>query len=788
MKRSKKSVVYFILLLVLITAFLFGFYGKIIISPNSYLFNSQGDGIKSYYTYAYYIQDNKSFINFEGMNYPYGDNFTYTDCHPVLSFLLKLLHPVFPGLSTYSIGILNLWMILSLGLTVFVLYFLFRELKVSHLLSALGAMGIMALSPQIFRITGHYALSYSFFIPLTIYLLVLYEKGLKRKKISIFIAFSILFYFTIHAYLGMVAATMVLAYMVINILAELIRQRKITVKKQLILFLSAVLPVLAYYVFVKITDTHTGRTTNPWGISEYHAELGSIFLPVISPLDKIKNALFPGVLQPWEGWSYIGLITTLVLVLFLLFSIVSSIKTKSVSLNKNWVENITLRQLFVASIFILIFSLYVPFRWHGFERMINYFDFIKQFRSIGRFAWVFYFVSTILIICTAEKWFQWLIRKKMRIPAYILIMAIPLSLFGEGFYHHAYVSKGVIQSPNLFDNKQLPETLRKDIESVNIYHYQAILPFPFFCIGSENYGKTADEKIYKYTFLFSYYTNLPIIGGSMSRSSIPETKNIMQLMGSNFYKKNIRNDLPNDKAFLIVCLNGFTDNTEAGYLEKAALLVHRDEYSLYEINPAAFFENTATNEIEKFNSEKNKLLEKDGFLVSDTSLYFKFIDFENENPVISFEGSNGCYSGLQKDYNILFSIEKGKLPLNKKFTARFWMYNEGKNYGQDCLSGMFFFQRKIGDQLEWLQPFAHATNSHEINGNWSMVEISFENTDANASYELVLKGSDIAEKTIYIDGLLFYDNDLTIYKVYDFRNRTTLYHNNHWIDFPESSR
>jgi len=788
MKRSKKSVVYFILLLALITAFLFGFYGKIIISPNSYLFNSKGDGIKSYYTYAYYIQDNKSFINFEGMNYPYGDNFTYTDCHPFLSFLLKLLHPVFPGLSTYSIGILNLWMILSLGLTVIVLYFLFRELKVNHLLSALGAMGVMALSPQIFRITGHYALSYSFFIPLTIYLLVLFEKGIKRKRIFFFILFSIFFYFTIHAYLGMVAATLVLAYLAINILAELIRQRKISVKKQLLLFLSAVTPVLAYYLFVKITDTHIGRTTNPWGISEYHAELGSVFLPVISPLDKIKNALFPGVLQPWEGWSYIGLATTLILFLFIVFSIANSVKTKSLTLNKNLVENMTLRQLFIASIFILVFSLYVPFRWHGFERMINNFDFIKQFRSIGRFAWVFYFVSTIMIICITEKWVQWLLRKKMRIPAYILIMVIPLTLFGEGFYHHSYVSKEVIQSPNMFDNKQLPETLRKDIESVNIFHYQAILPFPFFCIGSENYGKTADEKIYKLTFLFSYYTKLPVIGGSMSRSSINETKNIMQLMASNFYSKNIRNDLPNDKPFLIICLNGYIDKTETDYLEKAALLVHRDEYNIYEINPEAFFENTAAKEIEKFNSVKNNLLEKDGFLVSDTSLYFKFIDFGNESSGISFEGTNGCYSGLQKDYNTLFSIETGKLSLNKKYTARFWMYNEGENYGQDCLGGMIFFQRKIGDQLEWLQPYANATNSHEINGNWSMVEISFENTDINASYDLVLKGSDIAEKTIYIDDLLFYDNDLTIYKVYDFRNKTTLFHNNHWIDFPARNR
>ncbi|HPS28174.1 MAG TPA: hypothetical protein PK269_11250, partial [Bacteroidales bacterium] len=82
MKLKKKSLVYFVILLLLITAFLYGFYGKVIIHPNAFIYGNQGDGMKNYYTYAYYIQNNQSYTNFEGMNYPYGENFTYTDCHP----------------------------------------------------------------------------------------------------------------------------------------------------------------------------------------------------------------------------------------------------------------------------------------------------------------------------------------------------------------------------------------------------------------------------------------------------------------------------------------------------------------------------------------------------------------------------------------------------------------------------------------------------------------------------------------------------------------------------------
>ena len=110
------------------------------------------------------------------------------------------------------------------------------------------------------------------------------------------------------------------------------------------------------------------------------------------------------------------------------------------------------------------------------------------------------------------------------------------------------------------------------------------------------------------------------------------------------------------------------------------------------------------------------------------------------------------------------------------------MYNDGENFGQDCLGGTIFFLKRKGDQVEWLNPFANAGSSHEINDKWSLVELSFDHTDVDASYELQLKGSDISEKTFYLDDLLFYDNDLKIYKILNTKNKTTLFKNNHRIE------
>ena len=87
-KYSKAILLTFILLFTLF------FYHDVILSPNSYLFGSSGDGIKNYFTLATHIKEN-SLTQSTAMNYPYGEHFLYLDCHPALSLFLltKITYP-----------------------------------------------------------------------------------------------------------------------------------------------------------------------------------------------------------------------------------------------------------------------------------------------------------------------------------------------------------------------------------------------------------------------------------------------------------------------------------------------------------------------------------------------------------------------------------------------------------------------------------------------------------------------------------------------------------------------
>ncbi len=91
-----------LIVIIVSSLFLVIFYGDFFYKPNAHLFNVSGDAIKNYYTYvAHSKHDN--YIEFEQMNYPYGENFLYLDCHPLLTIIIKTIANVFPAINNYTV-------------------------------------------------------------------------------------------------------------------------------------------------------------------------------------------------------------------------------------------------------------------------------------------------------------------------------------------------------------------------------------------------------------------------------------------------------------------------------------------------------------------------------------------------------------------------------------------------------------------------------------------------------------------------------------------------------------
>lgn len=760
-------------LLLLSVLFISHFYKEVIFHPNDYSFSVKGDGVKNYFVYASFIKNNEASLEYQQMNYPYWEGLLFVDAHPLFSLPLNLANNWFPWISDNSIGLLNLLMIFSLVIAAYYLKKIFDLLHVHQLLGLLGAFSITLLNAQIFRLHGHFSLSYGFFVPVIIYYLLKIHFGARNYKNYIQLGFIAFAYYFIHAYAGLIASLLIIIFSLVDFNFRFNKKQL----KSTIYFLSCgTIPLALYYVLAKLSDNHTGRTTNPWGLYEYHADLSTVFLPILGPFNFLKGKFFGPIHQNEEGWAYVGLATIVGLIILLLSSVYYSIKRRKFSLSQTLIQERSARVLFISTVFVLLISMLIPFRW-GMDFLLDWFPIIKQFRSIGRFAIVFYFGSTIILIVLTNQFYRTLRKRNYKVLAYLTLLISPVLLLLEGVPLHEDMSTNIVRTKNIFKLDNHAQEYKEAVKQLSTQKFDALLSFPFFCVGSENFGIYGTKESHDLAFSSSYFLNLPLVANMSARSSIWESKNKMQMMSS-FYPKAIAQDIEEDAKLLICSTNDGLHPNESAILDKASLIIATEKFSFYEILAGNIFETKNQKEWAQFEKIESNLKKKKGFYVDNEDFFFDFKPL-GENTVIEFSSQLGSISVPQKNYYKFYDVPNDSLMLGRDYIARFWAYNHGDNFGQDKLIGIAFI-KKTTDKGEWIN-ITSLEESYEINQNWSMIEIPLHHDDPNASYSFLYKGSDDAKDNIAFKDFLFYDKDLNIYKRYKKNGTAYLMKNNHHI-------
>jgi len=743
---------------VLITfLFVLQFYKDVVLSPNQYMFSSSGDGIKNYFTYAGHIKES-SVINSQLMNWPYGEHCLFLDCQPALSLFLKFATSFFPHIADYSIGIVNFLMLFSIVLSALFVYLILSELKIHWIPAIVSAVSIALLAPQIQRVSGHFSLAYSFVIPLTWYLFIRFSKSSKKLRWSVLLFCNNLFWFFIHAYLGMIIVSfLLLCFIFAFIFYEKSKYKQF--QQWLYLFLQTFLPLLLFWLILLITDTHIDRPQNPFGFLFYTSSFESVFLPNHKPL---RPLITTDLHQEWEGLAYIGMASIVVFVILIFSNLVKLFTRRTWIGNSAIMSNPILIVALSASFVLLLFSMGFPFKL-GMEFLLDWMPAIKNFRGTGRFAWVFYYVITIESIYFIHA--IWLSKQKKLIYT-ILLFLVPLSYLCEGIPTHVEMGTQIHTTPNLFDKRQLPEAISKGLYYMDKNSYQAILPLPFYCIGSDTYTLTGTDKSCCISMLLAYHSGIPIAGNSSGRTSISESRNSIQLLSPNYYKKSIENDLKEDRPFLIIYTHEPLSEYENAVLAQAKELYVTDDYSLYLLPKAALFHNNANEIMAYFNQLKPQLNYNKGFLTTslDSNTLIYFHSFEDISHPISFSGK-GSYCGEVANYNVLAELDTKKIALNKEYVLSFWLYNEEGKVSQDVQNALIFVQTVDSDgHIEWKSQ-SKAANSMVINGSWSLIEINFSIPYKVRQISVVLKGDHKSKEHFYIDDILIREKDVDIYKI-----------------------
>lgn len=573
--RLNQKLLYNLLLIIVASVVTVYTLSYMVTKPSTALVTMGGDGIKNYFTYLYQAA-NGSGLQFDGMNYPYGEHLVYTDAQPLLSVPLSYINKVVPLSYNTLLAILHIALAISFFLAIVFTYKILTHFKVHPLFAIATSTLIVLMSPQIFRVYGHFGLGYQSMIPMLFYWNIKYYHTRKVSYAILLLLFGIACAL-LHPYCAALFFIWLLLYAFGYLLIE-----KRDWKNKIYHASPIVLAALGIVAFVKIlmlvTDTKVGRTEYPYGTLSDCTVAEDIFTSNSSPIWQglEQLGLFTNVTRG-EGLAYLGVVGIVAVLIAIITIILKTIKKKKAfAVSQEY--GFSPIWLFVAlGTFLLAQG--VPFVWRM-EWLLDYVSTFRQFRTLGRFAMLFYYIasvySVILLYALFIK-FEALNKKKL---AYTII-CIPTLLWtveangyvissrkaiSEAMYNYMFVFE-------YYDWKKL-----MSYQWVDADEFQGIVLLPYVHLGSEKIWLN-DENIWVYTFGVSNSLQLkrPLVNVHMSRTPWQETFAQVKTIAGPLVKKPTLDLLPNDKPLLLIHLHADELDPDSRYLLDMADHINRFE-------------------------------------------------------------------------------------------------------------------------------------------------------------------------------------------------------------------
>lgn len=642
-------------------------YRHLFLFPNDYNFSQGGDGIKNYYVPAYYLNYGTG-TQFYGNNYPYGTHLICADSHPFLVLFLNFIKPYFDT-TGHIVGIINFCMLFSIALCSIFVFLILKRLNLPNWYTIIVSLLITFLSPQIFRNIGHYALAYSCFVPAMWYFLI---KSFENRHSYLWESVIVVYLFVfglIHPYYLPLGTIFILVYLVVYIL-----QDKETLKTQFFfyskIFLSAVIPVIFFKLFMHFTETVSDRP-DPWGFFHYRIHIEGIFLPTWGPFLDVWNYFIPVRFADFETRAYIGLPATLILI----FSVIKILKyIKKKNYRKIFIPVLPeiLRPAIWTAIIILLLGMAIPFRFE-LEFLLDYLKPLKQFRSLGRFAWVFYYIVTVY-----TSYYIFLIYRKLKPFSMTFALSILiLFLFSWTLDSSINIKANREWLASIEENN----ALKKDVtynrsflnKGVTPVEFQAMAAFPFYNMGTEKIDR-GNTTALAASLITSYHLKLPLINGWVARTSRSHGKKIMQFISSEGIEKEIVKDFPSSKPILLMVSESepLPENEEK-LVQKAEFLFSEDGYKYYRLDIANLNTGHARFKEKALGRKDSLYKHKNYFTLTPATSSVTY--YQSFDSLVSPEvfGGEGAVYGRNKEI-ILYT---GVLPVAKdsvEMEVSYWLY------------------------------------------------------------------------------------------------------------------
>lgn len=730
------------------------FYQEALFHLNDYLFSPHGDGIKNYYTYLFHAKYDSSFWNFGGMNYPYYEHMVYTDGHPLLSWLIKLL-----GLADYGVGILNFLMLFSFPVCAVFLYKILDHYGVKGFWAVGAALAIAFMSPQVYRMTGHFSMAYVFAIPGLWWFLICSLKG-KPWFWSVIIGLYVFVFFFTHPYLGMILGFFSLFFW----LVKTYWNRKDWKRHLGYVFVQVLIPILLFQGLVALTDTHLNRLGQPSGFFDFYASWKSVFVPHDGPLNYFTGAWKIDI-GNWESWNYVGF-TTVVFAFFILTYLVRNRRT----LPFKTIVRSELAMFMLAAYLILLFAFCFPLKYFWLRWIVDLFGPLKQFRVLGRFAWIFFYVFTVFSVVGYYRIYL----KQVRKWPMLLVFLSGIFFYAIEFYPvHKNLGVQVASSENPFEADNLTPEMAELVDFVKAGGYDAIMLVPFQHMSSENIMLLGTEQANYDGFVLSYHTRLPMLNSISSRMSLSESVLFNNFFSPEFVEKELVYELPDSARILIVKNLDGAKPQELKLLYCSKEVFHNNHFTAFEFQPEkwntrAYFDEVLTLERQAVQPVGS------GWKSANDSVWFLYESFDSE--VGESFGGNGALHRNKGGYDVVYSLDTRNLEPGN-YTVSFWYSLLVDRPDVLAVAEL----DSLGDRKSfWFDEFP-VSQSTFIVENWCFVSMEFDVSPMIEKMNLLITGNGNGQP-YYLDELLIHKTDQNpLFRRTQRGNQEYVIYNNYWL-------
>jgi hypothetical protein len=490
-----------------------------------------GDGYKNYAVLEYHVAHDTSYQEYRGMNYPFGEHIVTADGQPLLANVLLWARKKGWITSNRVPGVIHAALVVTILVAVMALFLLLFAFGVPFWIAGIAALGIVFLAPQMARMSAHYGLGQVAALPLLFLLLYRFQQKRSTGR-SLLIALALMAFALLHFYFFVLLGAVIGLWHSFDFLLSRVRPKNIGWRLWH-LFLQVGLPALFFYSWLFAPDTVSDRSDQPWGFFHYRANLSGLLTSPAQPLFRwIDAQVFAIPDIDYEAANYIGLSGMLGIVILAIG--IWRGRQKSADRPLPGQERFMLA-MGGASVTLLLFAFGLPFTLPGLESLYEYLGPFKQFRSIGRFAWPFYFMVQIWAVYAISRY-----RQNLIWPALLVLVA-------EAWFFQRSLDLrlDVVEGPE-------GEHRVEDLAGIRATDYQAILTIPYYNVGSDNFWWSPEGFILQQSLWIGTKLGLPVTSTLSSRSSLGQAWEQLQLVTPPYRDPQVLGRYPDSKPLLVV--------------------------------------------------------------------------------------------------------------------------------------------------------------------------------------------------------------------------------------------